>query len=258
MLLLIEYELLREYINNSYFGGVIVKIKLFILNKKKLLLILVLVLILVSFLISLREISINTMNYYDPIYSGDADDKEVSFACNVVWGNEYLPEILRILKENNTEITFFIGGDWAEKYPEELKTIYNAGHELGNHGQNHKKQSKLNIEQNKQEILKAEEAIKNATGVKTLLFAPPYGDVNDTVSDSAEALGYKVIMWSIDTIDWNTKDYNKILERVEKKQHNGAIILMHPTEVTVKALPEMIKSIKAKGYEIVEVSEVLE
>jgi len=258
LLLLIEYELLREYINNSYFGGVIVKIKLFILNKKKLLLILVLVLILVSFLISLREISINTMNYYDPIYSGDADDKEVSFACNVVWGNEYLPEILRILKENNTEITFFIGGDWAEKYPEELKTIYNAGHELGNHGQNHKKQSKLNIEQNKQEILKAEEAIKNATGVKTLLFAPPYGDVNDTVSDSAEALGYKVIMWSIDTIDWNTKDYNKILERVEKKQHNGAIILMHPTEVTVKALPEMIKSIKAKGYEIVEVSEVLE
>ncbi len=243
---------------NSYSGGVIVKIRLIILNKKNLLLILILVLLVVAFLISLKTISINTMNYYDPIYSGDANDKEIAFACNVVWGNEYLPEILRILKENNIEITFFIGGDWAEKYPDELKTIYSAGHELGNHGQNHKKQSQLNIEQNKQEILKAEEAIKNATGVKTLLFAPPYGDVNDTVSDSAEALGYKVIMWSIDTIDWNTKDYNKILERVEKNQHNGAIILMHPTEVTVKALPDMIKSLTTKGYEIVDVSEVLD
>ncbi|MGB7606581.1 MAG: divergent polysaccharide deacetylase family protein [Lutisporaceae bacterium] len=234
------------------------KIKIIILSKKKLLLILVLVLLVVAFLVSLKKISINTMNYYDPIYSGEADDREVAFACNVVWGNEYLPEILRILKENDIVITFFIGGDWAKKYPEELKTIYSAGHELGNHGQNHKKQSQLNIEQNKQEILKAEEAIKSVTGVKTLLFAPPYGDVNDTVSNSAEALGYKVIMWSIDTIDWNTKDYKKILERVEKKQHNGAIILMHPTEVTVKALPDMIKSLKAKGYEIVEVSEVLD
>lgn len=234
------------------------KIKIIVLNKKKLLLMLVLVLLIIAFLASLKRISINTMNYYDPIYSGAADDKEVAFACNVVWGNEYLPEILRILKENDIRITFFIGGYWAEKYPEELKTLYNAGHELGNHGQNHKKQSQLNIEQNKQEILKAEEAIKNVTGVKTLLFAPPYGDVNDTVANSAEALGYKVIMWSIDTIDWNTKDYKKILERVEKKQHNGAIILMHPTEVTVKALPDMIKSLKAKGYEIVEVSEVLD
>lgn len=234
------------------------KIKIIVLNKKKLLLLLVLVLLIIAFLVSLKRISINTMNYYDPIYSGADDDKEVAFACNVVWGNEYLPEILRILKENDIRITFFIGGDWAEKYPEELRTLYSAGHELGNHGQNHKKQSQLNIEQNKQEILKAEEAIKSVTGVKTFLFAPPYGDVNDTVANSAEALGYKVIMWSIDTIDWNTKDYKKILERVEKKQHNGAIILMHPTEVTVKALPDMIRSLKTKGYEIVEVSEVLD
>lgn len=234
------------------------KIKVIIVNKKKLMLVLVLMLLLVIFLATLKKISINTMNYYDPIYRGADDEKKIAFACNVVWGNEYLPDILRILKENDIEITFFIGGDWAEKYPEELKAIYNAGHELGNHGHNHKKQSQLNIEQNKQEILKAEEAINNVTGVKTLLFAPPYGDVNKTVTNCAEALGYKVIMWSIDTIDWNTKDYSKILERVEKKQHNGAIILMHPTEVTVKALPQMIKNLKDKGYEIVEVSEVLD
>jgi probable sporulation protein (polysaccharide deacetylase family) len=240
------------------YGGIFVKTRIIVLSKKRLMFWLVLLILAVIFMLSLQMISVNTMNYYDPIYKGEADEKEIAFACNVVWGNEYLPEILRILKENNIKITFFIGGEWASKYPEELKAIYQDGHELGNHGENHKKQSQLNIEQNKREILKAEESIKNVTGVKTTLFAPPYGDINKTVVDTAEGLGYKVIMWSIDTIDWNTKDYSKIIERVESKQHNGAIVLMHPTEVTVKALPELIKSLKNKDYEISSVSEVLD
>lgn len=234
------------------------KTRIILLSKKKLMMWLILLALIVVFVFSLQMISINTMNYYDPIYKGAEDDKEIAFACNVVWGNDYLPEMLRILRENQIKITFFIGGDWASKYPEDLKAIYKEGHEIGNHGENHKKQSLLNIEQNNREILKAEESIKNVTGVKTNLFAPPYGDVNETVVTSAEKLGYKVIMWSIDTIDWNTKDYAKIIERVEKKQHNGAIVLMHPTEVTVKALPEMITKLKENGYEISTVSEVLE
>jgi peptidoglycan/xylan/chitin deacetylase (PgdA/CDA1 family) len=119
-------------------------------------------------------------------------------------------------------------------------------------------QSKLTPDANKQEIIKTEEIVKRITGYKTQLFAPPYGDLNDTVVDSAEALGYKVIMWSIDTIDWNTRDYNKILQRLENKHHNGAIVLMHPTKVTVEALPQMIKNLEGHGYEITTVSDVIE
>ncbi|MDF2590823.1 MAG: hypothetical protein K0S75_289 [Clostridia bacterium] len=238
-------------------GGIFVKTKIIVLSRKKIMFCLVLFILTAIFIMSLQMISINTMNYYDPIYKGEADEKEIAFACNVVWGNEYLPQILQILKDNDIKITFFIGGDWATKNPEDLKAIYQAGHELGNHGENHKKQSQLNIEQNKREILKAEESIKNVTGVKTTLFAPPYGDINKTVVDAAEGLGYKVIMWSIDTIDWNTKDYIEIVRRVESKQHSGAIVLMHPTEVTVKALPELIKVLGDKGYKIGGVSEVL-
>lgn len=234
------------------------KTKIIVLSKKKLVFWLFLLLLAVLFIFTIQRISINTMNYYDPIYQGSADEKKVAFACNVVWGNEYLPDILRILKENDIKISFFIGGDWAGKNQDALKTIADAGHELGNHGENHKKQSQLNIEQNKREILKAEESIKKVTGVKTTLFAPPYGDLNKTVVDTAESLGYKVIMWSIDTIDWNTKDYTMILERVNKKRHSGAIVLMHPTEVTVKALPELIKSLQADGYKITTVSDVLQ
>lgn len=234
------------------------KSRLIIISKRKLLVILVMLAFLFLFITVLRMISINTMNYYEPIYKGLDNEKKIAFACNVVWGEEYLPQTLKLLKDNDIHITFFIGGQWAEKNEELLKSILKDEHELGNHGYKHLHHSQLSPAANKQEILKTEEIVKRITGSKTVLFAPPYGDMNDTVVTSAEALGYKVIMWSIDTIDWNTKDYNKILQRLEKKHHNGAIVLMHPTKVTIEALPQMIENLKGHGYEITTVSDVLE
>ncbi len=234
------------------------KTRIIFLSKKKILMGFLVIFAMLVFAGMLMKISINTMNYYDPIYKGRADQKNVAFACNVVWGNEYLPDMLKILKENEIKITFFIGGEWASKYPDVLLSIYKEGHELGNHGYHHLKHSKLTRERNVQEILTTEEAVKKVTGCKTNLFAPPYGDVNSMVASAAESIHYQVIMWSLDTIDWNTKDYQKILERIGSKHHNGAIILMHPTEVTVKALPGMIKKLKQEGYDIVTVSKVLE
>lgn len=234
------------------------KSRIIIINKVKLLIMLMVVAALILFIFALRTISINTLNYYDPIYKGLNTDKKIAFACNVVWGEEYIPRMLKILKDRDIKITFFIGGQWAEKNEELLRNIHKDEHELGNHGYKHLYHSKLTPELNKQEITKTEETIKRITGQKTVLFAPPYGDINDTVVSSAEALGYKVIMWSIDTIDWNTKDYRKILQRLESKHHNGAIVLMHPTKVTIEALPQMIEDLNKLGYEITTVSEVLE
>lgn len=234
------------------------KFRLIIINKKKMLTGLIVLAVLFLFIFALKTISINTLNYYDPIYKGSGDKKEVAFACNVVWGEEYLPEMLKLFRDKDIKITFFIGGQWAEKNEELLKSIHKDGHELGNHGYKHLYHSKLTPDKNKQEIQKTEEIVERITGCKTRLFAPPYGDLNDTVVDSAEALGYKVIMWSIDTIDWNTKDYNKVLQRVENKHHNGAIILMHPKEVTIKALPRMIETLEEHGYKITTVSDVIE
>lgn len=234
------------------------KSRIIIISKVKILIMLLIVAALLLFIFALRTISINTLHYYDPIYKGLEEEKKIAFACNVVWGEEYLPEMLKLFKEKDIEITFFIGGRWAEKNEELLKDIYKDEHELGNHGYKHLYHSKLTPELNKQEITKTEEIIKRITGCKTVLFAPPYGDINDTVVTSAETLGYKVIMWSIDTIDWNTKDYRKILQRLENKHHNGAIVLMHPTKVTIDALPQMIENLNKHGYEITTVSEVLE
>ena len=234
------------------------KSRLIIINKRKLLVMLVMLAFLFFFIAALRMISINTMNYYEPIYKGLEDEKKIAFACNVVWGEEYLPQMLKLFKDNELEITFFIGGQWAEKNEELLKSIHKDRHELGNHGYKHQYHSKLTPDANKQEIQRTEDIVKRITGCKTELFAPPYGDINDTVVASAEALGYKVILWSIDTIDWNTRDYNKILQRLENKHHNGAIVLMHPTKVTIEALPQMIENLKGKGYKITTVSDVIE
>ncbi|WP_372997051.1 polysaccharide deacetylase family protein [Lutispora sp.] len=230
-----------------------------IIIKKKIILIAILILFILSIIYALiSRMSTNTFKIIDPIYKGCEGQKKVAFACNVVWGNEYLPDMLSEFKKNNIRISFFIGGDWADKNKELLMRIYSDKHEIGNHGYNHLKHTQINEEKNKEEIIKTEEVINSILGIKTVLFAPPYGDINKKVTQIAEDLGYKVIMWSIDTIDWNTKDYTKILERVNKKIHNGAIILMHPTESTVKALPIMIDDLINNGYEIVPVSEVLE
>jgi len=249
---------MNYYTHIFQIGGIVLKSRLIIISKRKLIVILMMFVFLLVFVAALRTISINTMNYYEPIYKGLEDEKKIAFACNVVWGEEYLPQMLKLFRDNGIKISFFIGGQWAEKNEELLKSIHKDGHELGNHGYKHAHHSKLTPEGNRQEIKKTEEAVHRITGCKTTLFAPPYGDFNDTVVDTAEAMGYKVIMWSIDTIDWNTKDYNKILERLEKKHHNGAIVLMHPTKVTVQALPRMIENLKEHGYEITTVSDVLE
>ena len=217
----------------------------------------ILILILSLSTIALRLSNQNVFKYFDPIYKGNETEKKVAFACNVVWGNEYIPDMLSEFKKNNLKISFFFGGDWVNKNKELFLSIYEEEHEIGNHGYNHLKHTQISKENNIKEILNTEEVIKSIIGVKTVLFAPPYGDLNKNVTQIAESLGYKAIMWSVDTIDWNTKDYRIIVDRIDKKIHNGAIILMHPTEVTVKALPVIIDNIKSKGYEIVKVSELL-
>lgn len=231
--------------------------RIIILKRKTIIIAGIIFFIFSILLFYMKTISINTFNFFDPIYQGNQTDKKVAFACNVVWGNEYLPDILSELKKNNITISFFIGGDWADKNKELLMGIYSDKHEIGNHGYNHLKHTQISDEKNKEEIIRTQEVINSIIGEKTELFAPPYGDLDKRVTQIAESLGYKVIMWSLDTIDWNTKDYTKILERVNKRVHNGAIILMHPTESTVKALPIMINNLKNRNYDIVTVSQVL-
>lgn len=233
--------------------------KLLILNKKALCLIFALLaLIIIIPIIILNYEKSKDVFMQDVFYEGTNDEKVISFACNIDWGEEYIPEMLKIFEENDIRITFFPTGKWAEKNPDLLKRIYKEGHEIGNHGYSHLDYDKLSYSRNFEEIEKANKIIGNIIGENPSYFAPPSGAFNDYTLQAAKELNYKVIMWSIDTIDWREDSTRNIItKRVIDKAHNSAIVLMHPTENTKNALSEIIINLTEMGYTIGNISDVL-
>jgi peptidoglycan/xylan/chitin deacetylase (PgdA/CDA1 family) len=186
------------------------------------------------------------------IRSGLPNSNQLVFSCNVDWGEEVIPDMLKIFKENDIKITFFVSGRWAENHPDLLKEMYQAGHEIQSHGYSHKLSSQNSVDTIKEEILKTEAVILDILGVKTNVFAPPSGDYDETTVELCRSLGYKMALWSSDTIDWREGSTAKVIQdRVMKKRLNGAIVLMHPKEETVKALPTLIEQIRAQKIDIV-------
>lgn len=233
--------------------------KIIIFNKKTLFFfLLIFLIIIIALIFSLRLIKSEEVLYQEPYYQGEKDLKIVAFACNIDWGSEYLDDFLEIFKENQVKITFFPTGKWAEKNQDLLKKLSDHDHEIGNHGFNHLDYENLDYNQNYEEIKKSDSIISEIVNKELVYFAPPSGSFNDYTLKAAEELGYKTILWSIDTIDWrqdSTSDV--ILNRMKGKLHNSAIILMHPTEETRKALPELINYIKSEGYKVGRISDVL-
>jgi peptidoglycan/xylan/chitin deacetylase (PgdA/CDA1 family) len=132
-----------------------------------------------------------------------------------------------------------------------------GGHSIQNHGYRHCHFNNLSAAQITSEIKKDEEIIYNITGNKSTYFASPYGEYNSRLVQTVNQMGYKLIMWSADTIDWQRPAPATIVNRIISKVHNDAIILMHPTDPTVKALPEMLKKLKGEGYQMVTIDQIL-
>ncbi|MBS7262622.1 MAG: polysaccharide deacetylase family protein [Eubacteriales bacterium] len=193
-----------------------------------------------------------------PIYQGDGTSKRMAFMCNVYWGNEYIEPILEILKEYGVRITFFIGGTWARDNDELLRAIAAAGHEIGNHGYYHYDHSRLSEQKSLDNIARNHELIRDRLGVEMNLFAPPSGAFTSATVGQAESLGYRTILWSIDTIDWRDTDPDLLIRRVWEKRRAGALVLMHPTAQTVKALAVLIRDLLADGYELTTVGDMIQ
>lgn len=195
-----------------------------------------------------------------PIYCVDTEEKKVALSFDAAWGNEDTQEILDILAEEDVHVTFFMTGGWVSKYPEDVKRIAEAGHDLGNHSENHLQMSTLSMDQCTEELKKAHDRVKELTGIDMALFRPPYGDYNDTVINAATNLGYKVIQWDVDSLDWKDYGVQSIINTVCSHKHlgNGSIILMHNgATYTSQALKEVIQNLKSQGYEIVPISELV-
>lgn len=191
-----------------------------------------------------------------PIYKGESSSGKVALMINVYQGSEYVEKILKVMESRNAVATFFVGGCWAEKNMDLLKRM-SERHDIGNHGYLHLDHAKLSKQQNKEEIALCDKLVNNVTGIKMNLFAPPSGSIGDNMIKVCEELNYKIIMWSKDTIDWRDKDFNLIYKRATSGVEGGDMILMHPTEHTLKALPKILDYYAENGITTVTVSEII-
>lgn len=193
-----------------------------------------------------------------PIYNVDTEEKKVAFTMNCAWNADDIDSILDTLSKNNIHITFFMVGDFVDKYPEYVKKISEAGHEIANHSNTHPHVNQLNIDKNMEEIKLCSEKIEKITGNKTTLYRGPYGEYNDTVINAANELNHIVIQWNLDTLDYTGLTGEEMWKRLDKKLANGSIILSHNgTKHTQDSLEFLIHNIQEKGFKIVTVSDLI-
>lgn len=173
----------------------------------------------------------------------------------------YTPQILDILDRYNVKATFFVIGKNLENYPSVLKRVYESGHEIGNHSYDHTNEKHFDESKITFEIEKCEELICEQIGVKPNLFRPPQGDYNLYSEKIASQKEYSIILWSIDTRDWEHLSPNKIMSVIDRQLVGGDIILMHDytsgKNTTCDALEIIIPTLLSKGYEFVTVSELI-
>lgn len=199
-----------------------------------------------------------TKSMLKPVYRVNSAEPLVALVFNVAWGEEWIPNLLSALKEAEAKSTFFITGTWAKKFPDLLSSVLADGHEIANHGWDHPHLFGLSDSSIERLIHENEVLIRQLTGVRTTLFAPPYGEVDQRITNVAARLGYTTVMWTVDTVDWKRPSSGVIVERALAKLAAGNIVLMHPTEPTAKALPTVLSRLRENGYTAVTVSQLLE
>lgn len=192
-----------------------------------------------------------------PYYEGSSGKNAVAICINVDWGEDYVPAMLQTLKQHDAKATFFLTGRWTEKFPDTARLIKKYGMEIGNHGLKHNSPNAMTYEENRADIQAAEQIIAEHLGVQTILYAPPSGEIDEQVQRAAEDAGYQLILWSVDTIDWQKPSKETIVDRVLSKAKDGSIVLMHPTENTSAALDEILTGLEKKNLKAIPVSQLI-
>lgn len=185
-----------------------------------------------------------------PIYRGHPEKNMIALMINVSWGEEYIPDILKTLKQENVKATFFIEGKWANEHKDLVDMIHEQKHLIGNHAYNHPDMKNLTESQIKEQIEETNDILEAITDESPRYFAPPSGSFNDTVVNIADGLNMETLLWTVDTIDWQNPSVSVMMKRVNDNIHPGATILMHPTASVREGLEEMISDLKGADYEI--------
>ena len=193
-----------------------------------------------------------------PIYCVQRDQKMAALTFDAAWGNEDTQQLIDILARYNVKATFFVVGDWVEKYPESVKALHDAGHEVMSHSNHHDHFNSLTADQIVADLAACGDKIQAVTGVRPTLFRPPYGEYDDHVISAVRSAGIEPIQWDVDSLDWKDLSAPEITRRVTGKVQPGSIVLFHnAAKHTPEALPAILENLIGQGYTLVPVSQLI-
>ena len=193
-----------------------------------------------------------------PIYCVQRDQKVVSLSFDAAWGNEDTQQLIDILGKYKVKATFFVVGEWVDKYPESVKALSDAGHEIMNHSSDHAHFNSLSSEKIVADINTCNDKIEAITGVRPTLFRPPYGEYDDHVITAVRGMGMEPIQWDVDSLDWKELSAGEITHRVMSKVRPGSIVLFHnAAKNTPEALPGIIEALLQEGYSLIPISQII-
>lgn len=195
------------------------------------------------------------------VYKVDTSEKVVALTFDISWGEKVPEPVLDVLeKEKVKQATFFLSGPWTLRHPETAKRIHDMGFEIGSHGNLHKDFSNYPNSWIREQVQLAQKSIYQVTSVKTRLIRTPNGDFNPRVVQCLNDMGYTVIQWNTDSLDWKNPGTGAIVNRVLKRAVPGDIILMHASDSSrqiTEALPQIVAGLRQEGYHFATVSELL-
>lgn len=193
-----------------------------------------------------------------PIYSVDTTDKKIAVTFDVAWENSNTEELIKILKDNDAKATFFITGDWCDRYPDDVRKFHEAGHEIENHSDKHPHVLGANVNDLIADTRECSRKIKMLTGEEPTLYRAPYGEYDDNLITTLDGMGMKVIQWDVDSVDWKEPPAADIKKKVLKGVKPGSVLLFHNDLAnTTEALPEILSELKSQGYKFVTVNELI-
>lgn len=194
-----------------------------------------------------------------PIYCVDRGTQKIcSISFDAAWGNEDTQTLIDILERYKVKTTFFVVGDWVEKYPESVKALKDAGHEVMSHSAHHDHYNSLTAQQIAADLKESCDKTEAVTGVRPTLIRPPYGEYDDHVIQAIREFGMEPIQWDVDSLDWKDLSAADITARVTSRVQPGSIVLFHnAAKHTPEALPGILEYLISQGYSVVPISQLI-
>ena len=196
-----------------------------------------------------------------PVCSVQTEKQQMALSFDTVWGEGNIQEILAVLKRNGVKATFFVSGEWVEQYPDRVKEISEAGHELGSYGQSYADMRQLSDGECQEELMSVHNQVEKLTGYEMSLFRPPLGEYDNHVIENAERCGYRTVQGNVDSLDWKDYGVDSIIQTVLNHHDlgKGSIVIFRSSAMyTAEALEEIIAELQSRGFDLVPVSRLFD